>query len=206
MSNPKVILWDFDGVIINSNPIRELGFREALSEFPEEKINELLEFHRNNGGLSRYVKFRYFFEDILNESVTETKVKELSSKFSMLMKSQLSDSSLLNQEVLTFIKYSYGTYIMHIVSGSDEIELRYLCRSLEIDKYFNSIHGSPTPKKEIVSGLLHENKYDYDLCVLIGDSINDYEAAIENEIKFYGYNNIDLIKYPYLKSINDLRF
>ena len=37
----KVILWDFDGVIINSNSIREAGFRSVLSEYPKAQI-ELL--------------------------------------------------------------------------------------------------------------------------------------------------------------------
>ena len=28
-----VLLWDFDGVIIDSNSVREFGFRQVLKEF-----------------------------------------------------------------------------------------------------------------------------------------------------------------------------
>ena len=68
----RVILWDFDGVIINSNQIRERGFREVLSEYPISQIESLIDFHRRNGGLSRYVKFKYFFNDIRGEDISNS--------------------------------------------------------------------------------------------------------------------------------------
>lgn len=64
------IIWDFDGVIVESNHIREKGFRKVLESFPENQVEELLVFHNNNGGLSRYVKFRYFFENIRKEEIS----------------------------------------------------------------------------------------------------------------------------------------
>ena len=39
---------------------------------------------------------------------------------------------------------------------------------------------------------LKEENYDSKEVILIGDSINDYEAANINDVKFYGYNNIEL--------------
>ena len=38
----KSIFWDFDGVIINSNEIRTNGFRETLKDFPNEKVEILI--------------------------------------------------------------------------------------------------------------------------------------------------------------------
>jgi len=68
------IFWDFDGVLINSNSIREMGFEKVLSDYPKEKVEALLQFHKANGGLSRYVKFRHFFENILGEKPTAEKL------------------------------------------------------------------------------------------------------------------------------------
>ena len=65
MKNLKTIFWDFDGVILNSNNIRTKGFRKVLSLYPKTKVDELINFHIANGGLSRYFKFRYFYEEIL---------------------------------------------------------------------------------------------------------------------------------------------
>jgi beta-phosphoglucomutase-like phosphatase (HAD superfamily) len=53
LENYKVLLWDFDGVMMDSMPVRELGFRQVLERFPKDQVDELLQFHRKNGGWSR---------------------------------------------------------------------------------------------------------------------------------------------------------
>lgn len=200
----KVILWDFDGVIMNSNEVRDLGFLQVLKDFPNDQVNELLAFHQKNGGLSRYVKFRYFFETIRNEVVYESEIQSWADKFSIIMKQLLINPSLLIDETLQFIQNNYQKYEMHIVSGSDQNELKYLCRQLGIDHYFVSINGSPTPKKVIVADIIDLNNKDY---LLIGDSINDYDAAIHNEINFSGFNNTDLMdKGNYITSFTGFKY
>jgi phosphoglycolate phosphatase-like HAD superfamily hydrolase len=96
---------------------------------------------------------------------------------------------LLIDETLDFIKANTQKYKMHIVSGSDQTELRQICKSLDIAKYFNSIHGSPTPKNDLVADLLQTHSYDKSTCLLIGDSKNDFEASKINGIQFMGYGN-----------------
>jgi phosphoglycolate phosphatase-like HAD superfamily hydrolase len=198
----KAILWDFDGVLLNSNAVRDLGFEEVLSEFPKEQVEELLDFHRANGGLSRYVKFRYFFEEVRGEEVTELQIQKWADRFSAIMRRLLVNPELLIQDSLNFVKDNHQIIPMHIVSGSDQNELRYLCRELDIAKYFISIHGSPTPKKELVAHVLSDYTYAASDCALIGDSINDYEAALLNGVCFYGYNNEALKNAPHLYLTN----
>jgi len=185
----KVIFWDFDGVIMNSNAVRDRGFEEVLKDFPKDQVDQLMAFHQENGGLSRYVKFRFFFEEIRGEAITDEKVNEWAQQFSKIMLELLIDKTLLIEETVRFIKSNYKDYNMHIVSGSDQTELRKICKGVEIDSYFKSIHGSPTPKNDLVRGILQKYNYVKDKCVLVGDSKNDYEAAEVNGIKFMGYGN-----------------
>lgn len=198
-NNIKIIFWDFDGVIINSNATRDKGFSEVLKDFPKDQVDSLLEYHKINGGLSRYVKFRYFFEEILKKEITENEILELANRFSIIMRDLLVDPKLLITETMEFIEKNYTKYKMHIVSGSDGNELRYLCKELAIDEYFLSIHGSPRPKLNIVNKLILDNNYNSKDCILIGDSINDFEAAEENKIYFKAYNNENLEKYTNIK-------
>lgn len=192
MDKFKIILWDFDGVIMDSMPIRGKGFEEVLKEYPTEQVAQLMQFHEQNGGLSRYVKFRYFFEEIRKESITEEQVLALAESFSKIMFQLLLDEKLLIADSVNFIKENYSDYEMHIVSGSDGEELRAICEGLKLAPYFKTINGSPTPKKELVAGLIDYNKYNREEIVLIGDSINDFDAAVENRISFVGYNNTNL--------------
>ncbi len=189
LKNKKNILWDFDGVILNSMDVREKGFREVLSEYPEDTVAELLKFHKKNGGLSRYVKFRYFLEQVLEEGDNDKQVQEWANGYSNIMRKHLTTKERLVGEVVDFIKKHYKEYRMHIVSGSDGEELRYLCEELGIARYFFSIEGSPTPKPDLVSDILRSYHYEREDTCLVGDSINDYDAAKENSIDFFGYNN-----------------
>lgn len=192
--NKEVILWDFDGVILDSMPVREKGFREVLSPYTREQVERLLDYHNKNGGLSRYVKFRYFLEEILQEEPKEEKVARMAKDFSAIMRKELTAKNNLIPEVLDFIETGHTNFEMHIVSGSDGEELRFLASRLGISRFFKTIQGSPTPKISLVRDILKEQAYELKKVCLIGDSINDYEAARENQIDFFGYNN------PFLKS------
>lgn len=192
LKNRKNILWDFDGVIMDSMPVRNKGFELVLSDYPKEEVQELMKFHLNNGGLSRYVKFRYFFEEIRKKNVSEDEISVWASRFSKVMRKNLTDNKLLIKDTCNFVMENYTNFEMHIVSGSDQEELRFLCKELNLDSFFISINGSPTPKINLVENLLKQFNYRTKDTILIGDSINDYEAAKSNNIDFFGYNNLGL--------------
>lgn len=181
------ILWDFDGVLIDSEQARIAGFEQVLAQYPAVELEALLEFHKRNGGLSRYVKFRHFFEIIRKEPVSENQIETLAAAFSDIMKKTMTNPALLIDDALSFVRIQ--RIPMHIVSGSDGKELRFLCSALGIDHYFKSISGSPTPKIQLVKNLIENGWVVPRESCLIGDSFNDLEAAELNGIAFYGYNN-----------------
>jgi len=190
----KVILWDFDGVIIDSDKIRIFGFREVLKEYPQIAVDKLIDYHLRNGGLSRYVKFRYFFEQVLGQEISNERIKILANSFSQIMVKHLKNPQLVIEEALGCIQFLHKAgKTMHIVSGSDELELLDLTHHPGLYRYFESVKGSPTPKVDLVKSIIDNSIEERDFFCLIGDSINDYQAASSNGIKFFGYNNEELI-------------
>jgi phosphoglycolate phosphatase-like HAD superfamily hydrolase len=203
MIKESIIIWDFDGVILNSNALRDIGFKEVLKEFPKTQVEELMNFHHKNGGLSRYVKFKYFFENIRLEKITNDEVVKWAEKFSIIMLKLLTDKELIIKETLEYIKNNVNTKTMHIVSASDQKELREICNNIGINKFFKSILGSPISKVINVKNLINQNNYNTKDIILIGDSLNDRDAAISNNINFSGYNNIELRKFDnYIYNFN----
>ena len=193
-SDYKNIIWDFDGVIIDSSEIRIFAFREMLKDYPLDKVNKLIDFHKTNDGLSRYVKIDYFFSDIINQNIDNKKRSSLLREFGNICSEKLNHRKLLIKETLKFININYSQKKFHIASGSDNEELNRLCQSLGLNNFFNSINGSPEAKKNIVGRIILENNYVPEETCLIGDSVNDYDAAVFNKIQFFAYNNIKLKK------------
>lgn len=192
LNDYKVIIWDFDGVLMRSNDIRTEGFRLVLKDYPEDSVEKLIDFHLMNGGLSRYFKFQYFFTEILNQNFQEKDILRLAANFSSAVKVKLIDESLLIDDSLGFIRKNQQLS-HYIASGSDQEELKEICMSLRINNLFVDIKGSPMAKSANVAEIIkRENVSQTNFC-LIGDSINDFEAAENNNIDFYGFNNDSLI-------------
>ena len=56
----KNLIFDCDGIILNSNKIKTEAFKEVVYHYGKEAAEELVQFHIMNGGISRYEKFNYF--------------------------------------------------------------------------------------------------------------------------------------------------
>lgn len=185
----KNILFDFDGVILDSMKIKGDGFIELFKKYPHNSVKMLEAYHYANGGTSRFEKIRYFFNNILHTQISKKDIDYFAEQFAQIIAEKLFNPSNLISETITFIQENYTHYHFHIVSGAEHHELNHLCSHLRIDHYFKSIQGSPTSKSSLIAELLHTNHYQSQETILIGDSTNDYKAAKENHIDFYGYNN-----------------
>lgn len=201
----KTIIFDFDGVILDSMKIRLEGFRQIFKGASEEVFEAFIPYHLNNGGISRFVKIRHFYENMLHQTITEEEVMHLAEHFSEIMVGELSNPKYLITDTVLFISENHQKYNMHIASGAEHKELLYLCQSLALENFFKSIHGSPQPKHEILKDIMTDNDYRVDATIMIGDSIRDYEAADMNQIPFYGFNNSDLagVGMGYIENFSD---
>lgn len=201
----KNIIFDFDGVILDSVPTKTEGYRQLFKNFHTDLIEKMVEYHELNGGISRYKKIQYFFNNLLNEEISQKQIQEYAIKYSELTKQELTKQKYLIEDTITYIKLNFSKYNMHIASGADHQDLIYICDKLDLNKYFISIDGSPKVKTDIVKEIIVNNKYKKEETILIGDSINDFEAASNNNITFYGYNNKSLInQHKYINNFRDL--
>ncbi len=201
----KHLFFDFDGVLFNSNKIRTEGFKTIFKEFPELLVDKLVNYHKINGGLSRYHKIRYFFENILKNEISDEQLKSYANEYRKVMSKELFNKKLKINDSLNFLKTNRDKFIkVFIVSGSDQSELRSLCNFIEVRDFFNGVYGSPVKKNDLVKNILKKNGLKLNDCCLIGDSINDKEAALINGITFFAYNNNKLNESNTIKSFATL--
>lgn len=191
----KVIIFDFDGVILDSVAIKTSAFTEIFKDFPEEKVKEFVEYHLINGGISRFIKIKYFFENLMGISISEDEVFEYADRFAHIVMTELVSPKYLIRQTIDFIGVESKEKKLFVASGAKQEEVRYLCSVFNIGKFFNGVYGSPVEKSQILKQILAESGCAANECILIGDSINDYEAARKNGISFFGFNNISLLGY-----------
>ncbi|MFA5614484.1 MAG: HAD family hydrolase, partial [Methanoculleus sp.] len=78
------LIFDFDGVIVESIPLKTAAFREVFSFVPDH-LDEIIAYHLENGGMSRYDKFRYIYADILHEPLTPDVEERLAGEYVRLI-------------------------------------------------------------------------------------------------------------------------
>ena len=47
----KNLIFDFDGVLVESNDIRIEGFRRLFQDYPENEVSQLMPYVEKNGGI-----------------------------------------------------------------------------------------------------------------------------------------------------------
>ena len=81
----KAIIFDFDGVILESAEIKTRAFRKLFEPNYPDKVEAIVDYHCNNMGISRYLKFGYIFENILHLSLSKELEEELGQRFSEIV-------------------------------------------------------------------------------------------------------------------------
>lgn len=195
MTNNINIIFDFDGVILDSNDVKTIAFKNISKRFGESESNKLVKYHIKNGGKSRFLKIKWFVENVLKAKskdlisiLVEEYGREVSKSF---------ESCSFRTDLFKLKKKLKGTK-WSIASGGKQDEIvNLLDKKLLLEIFDNGIYGSPTPKMEIVKKIVFNvERNEKNKFVLIGDSLYDYECARENGIKFIFASDWSDIKKP----------
>ena len=110
------IIFDFDGVLVESNEIRFNGFRKLFKDYPQDQIERLVSYAKANGGVSRYKKIEYFFNDIRQEPVSDGQVDHWAVQFSELVEQDIVEAKSVEGS-LEFLREHSNDFNFAIDSG-----------------------------------------------------------------------------------------
>jgi len=172
-------IFDCDGVILNSNHIKTSAFFNVLEKYGAPLAKKLQNYHIANGGISRYDKFNYFFQHIINRKPKKNEMETILENFSYDVKKQLLVCDV-EKSLGKFREYTNNSN-WFVVSGGDQEELREIFKKRNISYMFNGgIYGSPRNKNEIMLDLTESGKVSGS-SIFIGDS--EYDARIASDFK-----------------------
>ncbi len=180
----KAIVFDFDGVILESMDVKTRAFQELFKDHPRHQ-DRIVQFHLNNGGMSRFEKFRIIYRDILAIPLSDAEFERLSREFSLLVVEEVLRCSFVPGAQAFLEKYSL-LYDLFVASGTPDTELKLIVRQRNLEGFFRQVCGSPREKSHILQKILAGNSYSPEDVVFIGDSRNDYDAALKASVSFVG--------------------
>jgi phosphoglycolate phosphatase-like HAD superfamily hydrolase len=178
----KAIIFDFDGVLVDSTRIKTEAFRCLFANYPD-KVEEIVAYHGKNMGISRYVKFRHIYKEILRKDLSPDKEIELGNLFSKIVLDKILVAPFING-IEEFLSRYYNQYNLYIASGTPENELNYIVSKRGISNYFKGIFGTPREKTDIIRDILNEGGFLKNEVVFLGDAETDRVAAEITEIPF----------------------
>ena len=180
----KTLVFDCDGVVLNSNQLKIQAYFDVAIKFGANEIQAqaLVDHHVKLGGISRYPKFEYFLREIMQQAVTEHAMQTLLDGFTTEVKRLLKDCEIAPD--LMRVREASPNAKWMIISGGDQAELRDIFKQRGIDKLFDAgIYGSPDNKdvilaREIAIGNIAKP------ALFIGDSRYDHQASTNAGLDF----------------------
>ena len=174
LTHYATLVFDCDGVVLNSNRVKTDAFYEAALPYGETAATALVDYHVSNGGISRYKKFTYFIEHLV-AGKPGPGLDELLNRYAVQVRAGLMECEVASG--LQTLKECTPQARWLIVSGGDQTELREVFYQRKLDKLFDGgIFGSPDTKDEILSRELLLRNIELP-ALFLGDSKYDYQAA-----------------------------
>jgi len=199
----KNIFFDFDGVIVDSVNIKTEAFKQIYCIYGKEVANKVVKHHINNGGMSRYEKFKFYHSMYLGKILSQEDLNKLVKQFSKIVVNAVIKAPEV-KGANDFLKKYYKTYNMFVISATPYNEINYICKKRSLSAYFKEVCGSPNSKTYWSNYLLKKYNFKKEETIFVGDALADYKAAQNTGIQFYlkkdKYNvelfeNIPSIKY-----------
>jgi len=171
----RAVIFDVDGVIIESAEIKTKAFEVLFADYPD-KLSKIISYHQKNGGISRYVKFRYFYEKILGQELSAEKEAELGERFSQIAMRQVLEAPFVAGAIEFLTQYK-NHYDLFVASGTPEAELQNILNHRQLSQFFVEVHGAPKDKADIIEDILSRYAFQRKETVFIGDAESDRDAA-----------------------------
>lgn len=180
----KTIVFDCDGVVLDSNITKIDSYFRTAKKLggTNTQAQALVDHHVKLGGISRYSKFVWYLEEILEQPATKETIQEYLDAFSLAVQKGLTGCKVADG--LQALREATSNANWLIVSGGDQQEIRALFDKRDLAALFDGgIFGSPDDKDEILTRE-KENGNIQMPALFIGDSKYDYECSTRAGLDF----------------------
>jgi len=184
----KAIILDFDGVILESVQAKTRAFGELFSKYTNQ-VQPIIDYHLQNNGVSRFLKFKYIWEQILKKEYNDAVRDMLGAEFSRITTDEVGKCPFV-KGALGFLKAMSQRFPLYVASAVPDEDLNKIIDKKGIRGYLTKVYGfPPTTKAEAIKDVLARESISPGEAVYIGDSLEDLKAARERGVVFVARKN-----------------
>ena len=183
----RAVIFDFDGVILESADIKTQAFLDLFADYPEHR-EAILRHHLDNLGISRFRKFEWIYSKLFGRTLEENESRHLGEAFSSIVLGKILTCAYVPGAIdcLDALK---GSLALFVASGTPQQELELIIEKRGLTSFFTEIWGTPATKVEIVRSVLERFGFENREILFIGDGLSDFQAAAEVGVPFLAREN-----------------
>ncbi|MDD5131494.1 MAG: HAD hydrolase-like protein [bacterium] len=184
----KVVIFDFDGVLIDSNAIKREAYYQIFASLDNSRgaISACLQEEREG---DRYHVIRRILQRLCPQA-GEEEVSSYAKNYGIICEARTSTCREI-PGASACLDCLAGKYDLYINSATYEDSLRRVVYKRGWDHYFREVLGSPRTKVENLARIMKCQKVAGQEMVFIGDSQRDLNAAQTCGCHFVGIKNAD---------------
>lgn len=182
-SSVRAVVFDFDGVILESADVKTEAFCELYAEHGPDVVARVRAHHLDNLGISRFKKFAWIADNILRSPLAADDSARLGEQFSKLALAKVLAAPFV-EGALVALRTLAKRYPLFIASGTPQSELELIVERRDLRHLFREVHGTPREKPAILTDICERFQFAPHEVLFIGDGSSDHEAAIATRVAF----------------------
>jgi len=177
------IVFDFDGVILESADVKTDAFVELFSAHGPDVSAQVKAHHLANLGISRFTKFAWIYANVLRRPLSDAESAELGEKFSALALDKVLAAPFVPGADAALAALA-PQLPLFVASGTPQGELDLIVDRRGLRPHFREVHGTPREKPAILADLLVRHGLAPRQVLFVGDGMSDYKAAMATGVEF----------------------
>jgi phosphoglycolate phosphatase-like HAD superfamily hydrolase len=180
----SVVVFDFDGVILESADVKTDAFAELYADHGPEVVARVREHHLANLGISRFKKFAWIAEHVLRRPHSEADGHHLGERFSALALAKVLSCPFVPGAEAALAALGSRGLPMFVASGTPGEELQMIVERRGLAPTFRAVHGAPREKPDVLREVMAGLGVGPAQLLFIGDGMSDYRAAQNTGVAF----------------------
>lgn len=185
MKKLEAIIFDCDGVILESADLKSQAFFKIGEPFGPEIQKRFYDYHLGHTGVSRYEKFAWLYQHELGREITREESENLGQLFADYCTEAVRQAPFVPGFEATLAEFQ-GRVPMFVASGTPQEELSQTLADRGLTGKFKAILGTPPNKSALLARIILENGFNPSQALMVGDGETDLKASQDNDTLFYG--------------------